>query len=158
MSTSTYTKALADEICARLAKGEPLAAICRDAHMPAKRTVSDWKVAHPEFAEAVQDARDDGYDAIAAGTLLIADDARNDFMEQLKADGTSDVVFNSEHVQRSKLRIDTRLKLLAKWDPKRYGDKVTHVGDAAEPLQVAHSGTVALDPSEAYLRMLNRGS
>ena len=27
-------------------------------------------------------------------------------------------------IQRAKLRIDTRLKLLSKWDPKRYGDKL----------------------------------
>ncbi|HXD37446.1 MAG TPA: hypothetical protein VN624_12375, partial [Rhodanobacter sp.] len=34
-----------------------------------------------------------------------------------------------------KLRIDTRLKLLAKWDPKRYGDKQ----------QLEHSGTLSLE-------------
>ena len=37
---------------------------------------------------------------------------------------------NTEWISRSKLRVETRLKLLAKWDPKRYGDKITqeHVG------------------------------
>jgi hypothetical protein len=35
-----------------------------------------------------------------------------------------------------KLRIETRLKLLAKWNPKKYGDKVQVGGDAENPLKV----------------------
>jgi hypothetical protein len=31
---------------------------------------------------------------------------------------------NSDVIQRAKLRVETRLKLLAKWDPRRYGDKM----------------------------------
>jgi hypothetical protein len=40
-------------------------------------------------------------------------------------------------VQRAKLRIDTRLKLLSKWDPKRYGEKLA-LGQADDlaPLMV----------------------
>ena len=36
---------------------------------------------------------------------------------------------NAEHIQRSKLRIETRLKLLAKWNPKKYGDKLALEGE-----------------------------
>jgi hypothetical protein len=43
---------------------------------------------------------------------------------------------NSEHIQRSKLRIETRLKLLAKWNPKKYGERVQVAGDADSPLKV----------------------
>jgi hypothetical protein len=43
---------------------------------------------------------------------------------------------NAEHVQRSKLRIETRLKLLAKWNPKKYGERVAVAGDADSPLKV----------------------
>lgn len=32
---------------------------------------------------------------------------------------------DKEWMLRSKLRVETRLKLLAKWDPKRYGEKIT---------------------------------
>ena len=35
-----------------------------------------------------------------------------------------------------KLQIETRLKLLAKWNPKKYGDRVTMAGDAENPLAV----------------------
>lgn len=33
-----------------------------------------------------------------------------------------------------RVRAETRLKLLAKWDPKRYGDKLELAGDPARPL------------------------
>lgn len=44
---------------------------------------------------------------------------------------------NTEHVQRSKLRIETRLKLLAKWNPKKWGEKVdlNHGGQADNPIK-----------------------
>jgi len=68
---SKYTQALADEICERLSKGEPLASICRDEKMPEVRTVSDWKTAHPEFSA---DFNQPNYEAfveaeIAAGSI-----------------------------------------------------------------------------------------
>jgi len=107
----------------RIANGEPMAAICRSEHMPEYRTVNDWMKADESFSAGVARAREAGFDVIAAGCLEIADDARNDFME--RADGSDGrPQFNSEHVQRSKLRIETRLKLLACWDPRRYGQKV----------------------------------
>ena len=77
---STYTVAVADEICHRIAEGEPLRQICREDGMPAWRTVYDWIVAEPDFAARIAHARDLGYDAIAEDTLKIADDATNDYM------------------------------------------------------------------------------
>jgi hypothetical protein len=35
-----------------------------------------------------------------------------------------------------KLQIETRLKLLAVWDPKRYGNKVQLGGDGGAPIKV----------------------
>ena len=120
----TYTQQIADEICERIAQGEPLRQICRDEHMPAWRTVYDWLNKYEEFATAIARARELGYDAIAEETLDIADEGTNDWMEKLGADGQPiGWQLNGEHVQRSKLRIETRLKLLAKWSPKKYGDK-----------------------------------
>ena len=34
------------------------------------------------------------------------------------------MAFDSEHVQRSRLRVDTRIKLLEKLQPRKYGAKV----------------------------------
>jgi hypothetical protein len=41
---------------------------------------------------------------------------------------------DSEWISRSRLRVETRLKLLAKWDPKRYGDKSLLGSDPDNPL------------------------
>jgi hypothetical protein len=56
--------------------------------------------------------------------LDIADNATNDWMEKQGKDGTELYQLNGEHIQRSKLRIETRLKLLAKWNPRKWGEKV----------------------------------
>lgn len=131
---SKFTEAIAAEICDRLSKGETLTSICRDEHMPEPRTVSDWKAAKPDFSTAFARAREAGFDAIAEECIEIAEDGSNDYTERRRQDGSTEEVFNAEHVQRSKLRIETRLKLLAKWDPKRYGEK----------LDLNHSGGVTI--------------
>lgn len=129
---STFTREIADQICDRLADGEPLRQICRDEAMPAWRTVYDWKAAHEDFAARIAHARDAGFDAIAEQCLDIADDTASDTIEGEHGDRP-----NTEWISRSKLRVETRLKLLAKWDPKRYGDKVdvNHGGQGDNPLQ-----------------------
>ena len=137
MPKSTYTEAKAAEICERLSKGEPLAQICRDKGMPSVSTVWAWERAHAGLSEAIARARLEGYDAIAAECLGIADDGTNDWMEKREG-GTQ---LNAEHVQRSKLRVWTRLQLLAKWDPKRYGERnaVEVSGPGGAPVQVDDS-------------------
>lgn len=122
---SLKSEAVITEICERLSKGEPLAAICRDEHMPSHVTVWNWSKDDDAVAEAIARARDTGEYVIAADCLAIADDARNDWMERNGGDDPGWAA-NGEHIQRSKLRIDTRLKLLAKWNPKRWGDKIDH--------------------------------
>jgi hypothetical protein len=131
---STYTKAKGAAICARLSKGEPLAVICRDKGMPPVRTVSLWKENHPEFAANFARAREEGYDAIAAECLEIADATERDTVMVGSGEHEREVA-NTEWISRSKLRVETRLKLLAKWDPKRYGEKQ----------QVEHSGSMTLE-------------
>jgi hypothetical protein len=117
---STFTQEVADEICERLSQGEPLRQICRDERMPAWQTVYGWKAAHEEFSKRIAHAREAGFDAIAEECLEIADETAFDTVIGENGDRA-----NTEWISRSKLRVETRLKLLAKWDPKRYGDKVT---------------------------------
>lgn len=141
---STFTQELADEICQRLSDGETLASICRDDHMPAVRTVSHWTDKHSEFKADFAHAREEGFDAIAAETLEIADDSRNDFIEKLADNGDSkaqEARSNGEHIQRSKLRVETRLKLLSKWS-KRYSDKSEVAVDATVRASVAYQANM----------------
>ena len=130
---TTYTEALAEEIIAWVSEGKPLRAYCRQDDKPGKSTIADWRKAHPEFDEAYKAARDEGFDALAEDCLSIADDAGDDFRL-----GEKSVLADTDHIQRSKLRVWTRLQLLAKWDPRRYGDKLdlTHGGKVETNLTV----------------------
>lgn len=135
---STFNDKDAAEIVARLSKGEPLAVICRDDWLPCDDTVRNWADANPAFARDIARAREAGFDALAAECLQIAEDGSHDYKHKKRANGEEYEEFDAEHVQRSKLRIETRLKLLAKWDPKRYGDKVTqeHTGAEGGPIML----------------------
>ncbi|HEY3695410.1 hypothetical protein [Phenylobacterium sp.] len=55
---STYSEEMAELICRRLAHGEPLMEICREAHMPSYVTVYAWMRRDPAFAYMVGLARE----------------------------------------------------------------------------------------------------
>lgn len=133
---SKFTQAIADELCRRVGAGETLASICREAHMPAVPTVNDWRRADETFSSAFGRARTEGFDAIAE---RLHHTARGKSAEE-GGDSSGDVA-------RDKLIIDTDLKLLAKWDPRRYGDRLTHAGDPEQPLnvEVKTAATLAKD-------------
>lgn len=128
------TTAIIDTILDGLAEGIPLAALCRQPGMPCVTTVWNWEKADPELAESIARAREAGEEWLAAECLEIADDARNDWMERNQQGGATGPMVNSEHIQRSKLRIDTRLKLLAKFNPRRWGEKVLHADADGEKM------------------------
>lgn len=130
---STYRAEIADEIIRRLSNGEPLRQICRDEHMPHWTTVYDWKDANEEFSLRFVRARDIGHDAIAEDTISLIDETPERTMTEF-----GDKV-DPGFVQWQKNRVEQRLKLLSKWNPKKYGDKVdlNHGGQENNPVQVA---------------------
>lgn len=98
--------------------GMPLAQACRTLDINLATTydrMSKW----PAFADMMNKARDAGYDMIAIDCLEIADESSNDIVETRFGPKP-----NKEFIARSKLRVETRLKLLAKWHPKKYGEKL----------------------------------
>ncbi len=119
---SLYTDKLATKICRRLAEGESLRAICADKAMPSISTVMGWLFDgnHDDFSEQYARAREAQAEIRADEIVDIADDDTNDFT----ADKDGKLVANSEHIQRSRLRVDARKWIAAKLLPKRYGDKL----------------------------------
>lgn len=120
------------EVLDRLSKGEPLAAICRSHDKFPHPTVwRDWCDDDESLAIAYARAREAGEDAIAAECLDIIDEEPARFI----TDGGPRV--DPGEVNNRKLRFEGRLKLLAKWNPKRWGDKVDltskdeHIGSRA---------------------------
>ncbi len=136
---TVQTEAIVDEIMRDLSDGITLREITRRDHMPNWRTVYDWLDASPELSARFARAREKGFDAIAEECLDIAEDGSNDWMTRRSSAGVDYETLDQEHVQRSKLRIDTRLKLLAKWSPRRYGElmKVAATTPEGEPAGVA---------------------
>ena len=131
---SKYSEALASEICSRLAEGESLRKISKDTSIPAISTVMGWLFdgKHADFSEQYARARDLQADVLFDEALEIADDTSKDWTTE--KDGTR--VLDHEHVQRSRLRVDTRKWAAVKLAPKRYGDKLQHTGDGGGPIRV----------------------
>lgn len=116
------TPELVDEILMRLACGEPLAQICRDPHMPDRRTFNRWVEEDEALKADKQDARDDGHDEIAQRARMT-----------LRGHGPDKGGESTGDVQRDKAIAEFDLKLLSKWD-RRYADRVVHGGDAENPI------------------------
>ncbi len=134
-----YTPDLAASICERLISGESLTSICAAEGMPKRTTVISWQGQHDGFSTLYARARIAYADAIFDEAMEIADDSSGDWTTKRK--GGEDVhAANHENIQRSRLRVDTRLRVAAKINPAKYGDKldvnmsgelnVSHLSDA----------------------------
>lgn len=120
---TTFTQAKADEVVSRVSLGEPLAQVCRDMKI-GLTTWYDWVNARPALAEEIARAREAGFDMIAAEAMRIADTPVDGVETEEDETGVVVKVKRGDMLGHRKLQIETRLKLLAKWDPKRYGDKL----------------------------------
>lgn len=106
---SSYTPDKVAEIGLRLGQGEPLTAICADLGV-CDDTVRNWMEKDEAISRVIARAREEGEQTIA-------------FRARQTARGQGD---STGDVQRDKLIIETDLKLLAKFNPKRWGDKIQH--------------------------------
>lgn len=124
-----HLKDYREEIMAWIAEGKPLREYCRQEGKPCKDVVYRWLDADHEFQRLFARAREQGEDEIALDALRIADDTSNDTLTDDKGNERP----NSEWIARSRLRVETRLKLLAKWNPKKWGDRqeVQHGGNVS---------------------------
>lgn len=121
---SKRTAKIVEKVLAGLREGTPLTVICADDDMPCDDTIRRWAEKDEDLLRDIARARDAGHDRIAQDALEIADDASRDVVMKKGKDGKEYEGIDTEHIQRSKLRVETRLKLLAKWNPKRYGDRI----------------------------------
>ena len=128
---SRYTPELAQEICDRISRGEPLLQICKDDRMPERRTVYDWLERIDGLSAQFARAREEGCDAMAEQSLAIMDG------EPLAVfDDAGNKRYDSGSIAWNKNRAEHRLKLLACWNPKKYGNKVALGGDPDNPVKV----------------------
>lgn len=100
------------EVFDRIASGEPLAhLVSTKAGWPEAHKLMQEIAASPELLERYKVARRAALMMESEELLTVAEDGRNDFTD-------------TEKVQRSKLRIDTTIRLLQAFDPGTYGTKI----------------------------------
>lgn len=121
-----------------LRQGKPLTVLCSQDGMPSDDTIRNWMADDEELSRAIAHAREVGFDQIALDALAIADEVT----EQDTIETAHGPIPNKEWLMRSKLRVETRLKLLSKWDPKRYGEAtmLKHADANGESLKLTVAG------------------
>lgn len=137
MAETKRTPEVVDEILARMSEGEPLRQILRSdkERFPSHTIWGKWCRNDPDLLKRHQEARDAGFDAIAEDCLRIAD-TTTEGVEVTKDEKGGVTEKRGDMLGHRKLQIETRLKLLAKWDPRRYGDKLAIGGaDDLPPLK-----------------------
>lgn len=130
---TTFNQKTAGAICEAVANGQTVREVCAGEGMPTERTVYRWLAENEPFCQQYARAREAQMDRMADELLEIADDSSNDYMLRKQGDDEIEVA-NQEHIQRSRLRVDTRKWLMSKLAPKKYGERQ----------QVEHSGSIGL--------------
>lgn len=119
-----YTEEKALEICELVADGHSINKISKMPDMPARSTILKWFRDVPEFSDMYRHAKEIGFEVLADEIIDIADAAEN---------------IDKDECRRHQLMIETRKWLLAKLQPRKYGERVTQeiVGNREEaPVQV----------------------
>ena len=115
---TTFTPAIGDKLCDRIASGESLKSILREKGMPHEATVYRWLRDHEAFREQYARAREDQAESDA--------DAVGD-IGQRALTGEIDP-------QAARVAIDALKWSAGKRNPKKYGDRI----------QQEHSGAVTI--------------
>jgi hypothetical protein len=147
------------EICERMVDGESVRTICKDDHMPTVSGILKFLSSNPTHVEQYTRAMQMRADAMFEEILDISDDGSNDYMLR-NADDPTSIVLNGEHVQRSKLRVDSRKWALGRMNPKKYGEKTFIGGVEDAPVKVQNTidvSNLSLEELETLEKVLSNG-
>ena len=136
-------EAIKDHIVNWLSEGKTLRDFCRSKEgLPSYSLIFQWLDADAAFAVNYARARDVGFEILAEEALHIADTPR---MGEKRVTHSGDdgedamTITEEEMLGHRKLQIDTRMRLLKAWHPKKYGDKTILAGDDTAPVIVEAS-------------------
>ncbi len=138
------TPDVADLICEQIAAGASLRQIGRQIGCDAG-TITKWYAEDAEFAQRYVRAKEAQAELFAEEITEISDDGTNDWIERELESGAIVQVPDHEHIQRSRLRVDSRKWLMAKMLPKKYGDRLIneHSGPDGGPIVLSVDQRVA---------------
>ncbi|RJR07952.1 hypothetical protein C4588_06285 [Candidatus Parcubacteria bacterium] len=123
---SDYNETVASIICERLSGGESLTSICYPEDMPSAVTVYAWLTKYPEFLNNYTQARERQAETFIDQCIDIADMTTLDTSIKTTKNGDEYEAPNHEWITRSKLRVETRLKMAEKLYPKKYTPGFKH--------------------------------
>ena len=106
------TQKILDDLIDWVGAGKTVASYARSIKVHVA-TIYAWLHDDPDLARRFARAKDIGYDVISQDVMEIADTPSS----------------HEDDVAHRKLRIHTRMQLLSKWCPAKYGDKLQVGGD-----------------------------
>lgn len=134
-----YAPEIGEEICRRMAAGETIFRICEDPAMPSRAAVYMWIADNEreelaDFQKMYAAATKAQALAMADECISIADETSNDTLLKETQGGEGYEVANHEWISRSRLRVETRMKLIAKKAPSLFGDSMALTGAGGGPI------------------------
>ncbi len=116
-----YTPELALKICEAIATStDSYEKICKsNPDFPHRSNMRLWRYRSSDFRAMYAQAKADQAELLAEEIIEISDDGSADWIQD--KDGNDKL--DAEHVQRSRLRVDSRKWIACKLMPKVYGDK-----------------------------------
>lgn len=125
--TSKQKQQHLNDLCEWVSEGKTVREYCRQDGAPHWTTVYDWINESEEVTLRFARAKELGEEAIAQDVLMIADTPCEG--QIITDDGEKVTIRKGDMLGHRKLQIDTRLKLLAKWNPKKWGDKTVEINN-----------------------------
>ena len=116
---SEFTEEMADRICELVAGGMFLTDVCAREDMPAMSTVIRWRADRPAFDRLVHLAQEAMGQGLLKQALEIADDCSGDDGGGAGEGGARRGAYVA--IERAKLRIDVRFRMMARLTARRCG-------------------------------------
>ncbi len=113
-----FSDALAAHICSEIASGKTLTRICQTPGLPVPATVYRWKRENSQFSADYTLARVDQMEAWSDEIVAISDDSSMDTVTKRDPKGREYEAIDHENIQRSRLMVDTRWKLMSALAPR----------------------------------------
>lgn len=122
---TVFTRTRKQEFCDRLIAGESVREICASNWMPWESDIYRKHLRNDaSFREQYTQARADSLERWEDEIIEISDDSSNDYIDRMTKNGEIVTVVDTDHINRSRLRVDSRKWLMSKRLPKKYGDRV----------------------------------
>jgi hypothetical protein len=125
---SSFTQKTADDICKRLIGGESLRHICEGDDMPDKATVLRWAYDREDFRDQYARAR-----------LLAGEADADDVAHYARKAATGEIEPAAATAAINGLKWSA-----GKRDPKKYGEKLAHVGGSPDDPPIQTQATVTI--------------